>query len=138
MFGYMGGTPKKIRSHSFSYHKICVYLNLLAHISDFQTDLRDPSSNNKHFKKMSNKSDFCHHATAPAPYICSVTAIHRSQELLSFAYVILLLCQTLKVDPWWHLSPWVSKQLENLGKSSLYMKFCCVNLCPQRPLIWAF
>ena len=47
---------------------MCVYLNFLAHISDFQTDLREPSNNKKHFQKKFTKLDFCHHATAPAPY----------------------------------------------------------------------
>ena len=72
MFGYMGGTQKN-PFNFFLYHKIRAYLNFLAHISDFQTDLREPSSNKKHFQKMSTKSDFCHHATAPAPYICVCT-----------------------------------------------------------------
>jgi hypothetical protein len=69
MFGYMGGTPQKNPFKFFVYHKMCVYLHFLATISDFQKDLREPSNNKKHFKKMSTKLDFFHHATAPAPYI---------------------------------------------------------------------
>ena len=81
MFGYMA--PPKKSFQFFLYHEMCGYLNCLPHMSDFQTDLREPSNNKRYFQKMSNKLDFCHHTTAPAPY-----AYKTLEGILVFAAVI--------------------------------------------------